>query len=105
MNYKAQGTNNDDIFTGNWEISLVPSLSTLTTNYYDKMNIGLWKWEGKIVNSNDDRFGSAVSSKTSANNTSSGTNGNIYGNGTANPILGYAIETTSGTSLETAQMK
>ena len=105
MNYKAQGTNNDDIFTGNWEISLVPSLSTLTTNYYDKMNIALWKWEGKVVNSNDDRFGTAVSSKTSANNTSSGTNGNIYGNGTSNPILGYAVESTAGTYLETAQMK
>ena len=104
INYKAKGTEGD-IFTGNWEISLVPSPSTLTTNYYDKMNIGLWKWEGKVVNSNDSHFGTVVTAKTSADNTSSGTNGNIYGNGTANPILGYAVESTSGTYLETAQMK
>ena len=104
MNYKAQGTV-DDIFTGNWEISLIPSPSVLTTNYYDKMNIGLWKWEGKVVNSNDSHFGTVVTAKTSADNTSTGDNGNIYGNGTANPILGYAVESTSGTYLETAQMK
>ena len=69
------------------------------------MNIGLWKWEGKVVNSNDSHFGTVLTAKTSADNTSSGTNGNIYGNGTANPILGYAVESTSGTYLETAQMK
>ena len=105
MNYKAQGTDDDDVFTGNWEITLVPSGSTLTTNYYDKMNIALWKWEGKIVKSNDSNFGTVVTAKTSTDNTSNGTNGDIYGNGTANPILGYAVESTSGTYLETAQMR
>ena len=52
MDYKAQGTGTSDgvdIFSGKWEILLVPSPSTLTTNYYDKMNIGLWKWEGKSL--------------------------------------------------------
>ena len=77
MNYNAQGTV-DDIFTGNWEISIVPSSKTLTTNYYDKK---------------------------STDNVHGTTNGSIYGNGTTNPILGYAIESSSGTCLETAQMK
>lgn len=109
-NYKAQGTGTDDgedMFTGNWEISLVPSPKTLTTNYYDKMNICLWKQGGSIVPGNDTRFTvtGGAAGKTSAANSSGTTNGNIYGNGTANPILGYAIESTSGTCLETAQMK
>ncbi len=106
MDYTARGTDSDDIFTGNWEISVVPSPETLTTNYYDKINIGLWKnSSGKIVKSNDTGFASATSKKTSTENTSGTDNGHIYGNGTANPILGYAIESTTGTCFETAQMK
>lgn len=106
-NYKAQGTGTDDgedMFTGNWEISLVPSPKTLTTNYYDKMNICLWKKNGTIVRGDDAGF-TISKTKTTKDNSSGTTNGNIYGNGTANPILGYAIESTSGTCLETAQMK
>ena len=110
IDYTAQGTgtsDGEDLFTGNWEISLVPSPKTLTTNYYDKMNICLWKQGGTIVSSKDSRFTvtGGASGKTSADNTSTTLNGNIYGNGTANPILGYAVESTSGTYLETAQMK
>ena len=110
MNYKAQGTGTNDggdIFTGNWEVSLVPSPKTLTVMYYDKINIGLWKINGKIVKSNDSNFTGDVKNKTSANNDSSTTKGegHIYGNGTANPILGYAVESAMGTCLETAQMK
>ncbi|MBR7080463.1 MAG: hypothetical protein IKI40_08090, partial [Treponema sp.] len=110
MNYKAQGTgtiDGEDMFTGNWEISLVPSSMILTTNYYDKMNIGLWKQNGVIVSGNDSRFTvtGGENGKTSADNASGTVNGSIYGNGTANPILGYAVESSSGTNLETAQMR
>lgn len=107
MNYKAQGTE-DDIFTGNWEITLVPTDTKPTGMYYDKMNIGLWKnVDGKIVRSNDSIFtvSGEGEGKTFADNTSSTISGSIYGNGTANPILGYAVESNSGTCLETAQMK
>ena len=108
--YKVQGTGTDDgsdIFTGNWEISLVPTGSNLTSQYYDRMNIGLWKNEGKIVESTNNCFTITGQNEklTSANNVSNNSDGNIYGNGTANPILGYAIESTSGTCLETAQMR
>lgn len=117
MNYKAQGTgtsDGNDIFTGNWEVSLVPSPKTLTVMYYDKINIGLWKLnktvdaatvKGVIVNSNDSDFSGTVKNKTSANNTAGKSEGHIYGNGTANPILGYAIDSDIGTCFETAQMK
>jgi hypothetical protein len=105
--YKAQGTvtnDGEDAFTGNWEITLVPSPKTLTTNYYDKMNICLWKQDGVIVRGDNENF-TISKDKRTRDNTSDDTNGNIYGNGTANPILGYAIESASGTCLETAQMK
>ncbi|MBQ5384095.1 MAG: hypothetical protein IIU46_06545, partial [Treponema sp.] len=110
VDYRAQGTgtiDGEDIFTGNWEISLVPSSMNLTTNYNDKMNIGLWKQDGVIVSGNDSRFTvtGGESGKTSSDNTSGTVNGNIYGNGTANPIIGYAVESNSGTNLETAQLK
>ncbi len=107
VNYKAQGTgtaDGEDVFTGNWEITLVPSPKTLTTNYYDKMNICLWKQDGVIVRGDNSNF-TISKDKTVTDNTSNTTNGNIYGNGSANPILGYAVESNSGTCLETAQMK
>ncbi|MBQ1832181.1 MAG: hypothetical protein II114_00190 [Treponema sp.] len=110
VDYRVQGTgtiDGEDIFTGNWEISLVPSSMNLTTNYNDKMNIGLWKQDGVIVSGNDSRFTvtGGESGKTSSDNSSGTVNGNIYGNGTANPIIGYAVESNSGTNLETAQLK
>ena len=110
MDYKAQGVitvDGSDVFTGNWEISLVPTSSKLTSQYYDKMNIGLWKQNGKIVNSTNSNFTvtGAGNGVTSNSNSSTTTNGNIYGNGTANPILGYAVESTAGTYFETAQKK
>ena len=104
MDYTANGTgtsDGNDIFTGKWEVSLVPSEKTLTVMYYDKINIGLWKKDGKIVNSNASGF----LQKTSTNNKSTTSDGSVYGNGTANPMVGYAIESMTGTCLETAQMR
>ncbi len=106
MDYTAAGTDEDDVFTGKWEISLVPSPKTLTVMYYDKMNVGLWKQNGMIVASNNSGFTGTAKNYTSYNNNSSSTDsGHIFGNGTANPILGYAVESTTGTCFETAQMK
>ena len=103
MDYTAQGTVND-VFTGNWEVSLIPTASTMSGGANDKVNVGLWKKtvdevKGVIVKSSD------MNSTTKGSNASSTTNGNCYGNGTANPVLGYAIKTSSGTAIETAQKK
>ena len=103
MDYTAQGTVND-VFTGNWEVSLIPTASTMSGGANDKVNVGLWKKtvdevKGVIVNS------SVMNSTTKSSNTSSTTGGSCYGNGTANPVLGYAIKTSSGTAIETAQKK
>ncbi|WP_294241880.1 Ig-like domain-containing protein, partial [Pseudobutyrivibrio sp.] len=121
MNYAAQGTgtnDGNDIFTGDWEVSLVPSPKTVTTNYYDKINLGLWKRaavngtepKGMIVANNDSQFsGTSKNYKSSTdnttNNSSTNSNGHIYGNRTKNPIMGYVVESSTGTNFETAQMR
>lgn len=103
MDYTAQGTEND-VFTGNWEVSPVPTPSTMSGGANDKVNVGLWKKtvgevKGVIVKSSD------MNTTTKSSNTSYTNNGNCYGNGTANPVFGYAIKTSSGTAIETAQLK
>ena len=103
MNYTAQGTINN-IFTGNWEVSIVPTKSDLSGGADDKINVGLWKStvdssKGVIVKSTE------LNSTTSKLNTASTTTGMCYGNGTANAILGYAVKSSSGTNIETAQLK
>ena len=86
----------DEAFTKNWEVSLIPSGSKISI---DHVNVGVWK----------DASGNLTDSKKpdgTIGSTSSGTSdGTIYGNGTMNPILGYAITQGSGGYIETAQMK
>lgn len=108
MNYKAQGTDDSDNFTGSWEVSLVPSPSSLSGGVNDKINVGLWKKnvgsvKGVITACTDSVF--SEHGNTSANNSAGEQNGNCFGNGTQNPVLGYAIKASSGTVIETAQIK
>lgn len=103
MNYKIQGAEND-VFTGGWEVSLVPTDSTMSGGANDKVNIGLWKKtldgeRGVIVKSTE------LNKITSSSNNSTASNGDCYGNGTDNAVLGYAVKTSSGTAIETAQLK
>ena len=82
----------DDCYTGNWEISVIPTSSTLVEG---KINVGLWKSDGTVTKS-----------KTGSNYA--GTNdGKCYGNGTSNEVLAYAIinDSGSGGAVETAQLK
>ena len=77
---------NTDLFTGNWEVSLIP-----TTSYVceDNMNVAVWKNNGVITTS------------TKPNNTGN----NVYGNGTSQFVLGYATEEGVNGYIETAQLK
>ena len=104
VDYTAAGTDKDSLFTGNWEVSLVPTPSTLNDWTVDKINIGLWKTKsGVITGCKDDTF--TFKAYTSSNNESTNKAGNCFGNGTANPIMGYSIKSNAGTCIETAQMK
>ena len=77
---------NTDLFTGNWEVSLIPTSSYVCE---DNMNVAVWKNNGVITTS------------TRPNNTGN----NVYGNGTSQFVLGYATEVGVNGFIETAQMK
>ncbi|MGP1594779.1 MAG: Ig-like domain repeat protein [Treponema sp.] len=86
----AQGIDTHGYFTGKWEISVIPTASRVQQ---DNINVGVWKDNGVIKASN---------SGTSSSNRDAGT---VYGNGTANPVLGYAIKQSMNGYIETAQKK
>ena len=93
----------EEVFTGNWEISIIPSTSKISI---DHINVGVWKdssgnltWSTTDGNEpGDDNIGSISYDSTNYA-------GEIYGNGTKNPILGYAITKSAGGYIETAQIK
>ena len=102
----ADGADSNEQFTGAWEVAVVPSPSRMTTNREDKVNIGVWKNSGDLT---DSKVGGAVQNSSHSAIGSSGysaTNwSKTFGNGTSNGILGYQITTSSGSCLETAQMR
>ena len=112
MNYKAQGTDSSSNFTGYWDVSLVPVAETLTDLAVDKINVALWKKTvgtgnnavaGVITSCTDDAFLSK--DRTMDTNTVMDGKGYCSGNGTVNPVIGYAIVTNSGTAFSLAQKK
>ena len=99
----GDGSVNDEV-TGTWEISVVPtsSIIEMQSNQHNDINIGVWKDSGVIKVSTT---GTSETTNT-ASGYSSDSNGQIFGNGTKNPVLGYAIKYgSSGDTIETAQMK
>ena len=100
----------EEAATGNWEVSVIPSSSKISL---DHMNVGVWKDNsGNLTYStlnglvpNGKAPGANGSNVGKNSYTSSNDIGNVYGNGSKNPILGYAITKGSGGFIETAQMK
>ena len=107
------GTDND-AFTGKWEVSVVPTTKTVNMQsaQYNKINVAVWKTASGILTTSADGNFTAFD-KTSANNSKTNTpnsfastsNGFVYGNGTSNAVLGYAVKNGSNSTIETAQMK
>jgi hypothetical protein len=109
--YKKTTTSNapagatDDVFTGSWEISVVPTTSSVPE---DHINVGVWKSSGVLAKSN-----AFTNTTTAGSNAATHTGsaysavnyGLIYGNGTSNPILGYQIKSGTSGYIETAQMR
>ncbi|UTC62276.1 hypothetical protein E4O05_12335 [Treponema sp. OMZ 787] len=91
----AQGTDSNGYFTGKWEVSVVPTASRVQQ---DNINVGVWK--GNTATD----YGVIKNSVTGAN-TSGTESGTVHGNGTANPVLGYAIRQAMNGYIETAQKK
>lgn len=95
IDYSASGVKSDDTFTGNWEVSVIPTSSDIQE---DHTNIGLWK----------DSYGVRRSSVVGTVNDYGqiGDNdGKTSGNGTNNPVVGYATVIGIRGFIETAQMR
>ncbi|WP_428769039.1 Ig-like domain repeat protein [Treponema sp. HNW] len=87
----AQGTDDTGYFTGKWEVSVVPTASRVQQ---DNINVGIWKTSGGVIKDS-----------TTGVSDSNISDGKIYGNGTANPVLAYAIRQAMNGYIETAQKK
>lgn len=94
-NYSAQGVNDDDTFTGNWEVSVIPTSSDIQE---DHTNIGLWK------DSSGARRSSVVGTVNDYGQIGDN-DGKTSGNGTNNPVVGYATVIGIRGFIETAQMR
>lgn len=98
------GTIEDEV-TKAWEISVIPTTNTipLGSQGNNKMNVGVWK----------DKDSWQIKNSVTGDNTGSHSGHSygatcwdkVYGNGTANPIVGYAIKSASIGYIETAQLK
>ena len=101
----AAGVDDDERFTGAWEVTVVPSPNRMTTNREDKVNVGVWKNAGVLK---DSKVNNAVQNSSNYNNLNGYDSANYsktFGNGTSNAVLGYQITTATGSCLETAQIR
>ena len=96
----------DDMFTGAWESMVVPTSSTIEmqSNQHNDINIAVWKdADGKLINNPKTGTNSHATNEDGYSKTAYG---QVYGNGTSNPIFGYVIKSgASRNTIETAQMK
>lgn len=101
--YLVDTSSNDPAET--WENSIIPTTNTipLGSQGNNKMNVGVWK----------DKDSWQIKNSVTGANTGSHSGHSygatcwdkVYGNGTANPIVGYAIKSASNGFIETAQLK
>lgn len=92
-----------DAVIESWESTVLPSSSRFADNYaYSYVNVGVWKnaETGKIKNSK-----TGTTTYTNLTGLGSTNTGTVYGNGTANPVLGYATRVGTRGHIETAQMR
>lgn len=98
------GVNNKDCYTGDWEVSIVPT-SNIPND--DLINVGVWRdsnGKAKVFTSNPDWSTGDIAPGTVVSNSTLDV-GNatiVHGNNTSNPIIGYGIDTGA---IEMAQKK
>ncbi len=103
---QIQGVDSKGAYTGNWEVTIVPTPNAIYLNPEDKVNVGVWKDAGVLRDSKIPTGTNAgkVGNSTGANDGTSTT----YGNGTSNGVLVYQIVDSTGTyvdCLESAQIR
>lgn len=93
------GATSGGFFTGNWAVSMLPTENKSTN---DQINVGLNKdWSNGVIHEFTKRADD-TSSYTPKGPYAICSSGILYGNGTKNPVVGYAI---SSGSIEMAQKK
>ena len=93
------GATSGGFFTGNWAVSMLPTKNKSTN---DQINVGLNKdWSNGVIHEFTKRTDD-TSSYTPKGPYAICSSGILYGNGTKNPVVGYAI---SSGSIEMAQKK
>ena len=98
----VQGADDKGYFTGKWEVSIVPTASRVQQ---DNINVGVWKNAGLIKDSKANIGTTTVPDWKIGVSSSNTTDGKVYGNGTSNPVLAYAIKEKMNGYIETAQKK
>ena len=92
-----------DAVTGVWESTVLPTSSRFADNYaYSYVNVGVWKNAETGIIKNSKTGTTTYTNDTGLGSTNTGT---VYGNGTANPVLGYATRVGTRGHIETAQMR
>ena len=90
-------------------------MSRLTTNREDKINIGVFKTTGGVLNysttngnspaDNGSNIGRNTCSSKTGDYSSSAESSKAYGNGSKNAVFAYQISGGTGSCIETAQMR
>lgn len=102
---KAPAGSEEDMFTQKWESMVVPTSSTIEmqSNQHNDINIAVWKDSSGVIKKSKEGINSHP---TNNNGYNADAYGHVYGNGTSNPIMGYAIKSgASQNTIETAQLK
>lgn len=92
----------NDMYTGVWECSVVPSPSQIemTSTQFNLINVGVHKTETGVLK--EIPLGTC---KVEKYNTNFSCKGRVYGNGTLNPMVGYVVKNGgSSDNIETAQI-
>jgi hypothetical protein len=93
------GVDEQDRFTGAWEVSTVPTLKT-PTEY--RISVGVWTdTQGKIQALPTNPGGAKITGSSYGGSVAVDPPTRLFGNGTVNPVLGYGTTT----NLEMAQKK
>ena len=99
-----------DEYNSNWESSIVPTSSKVPS---DHINVGVWKDNSGLLTwsttdgeePNNSNIGEKDLSHIGTSAPTVNSYGTVYGNGTKNPVLGYAIKQGALGYIETAQMR
>ena len=92
----------DDVYTGVWDCSILPSASKITQDSKTRrINVGVWKTPKTTTD-----VGGVLKNSVPGISSASAGSGSCYGNGTSNALLAYGVVHSSTQDyVETAQKR